>query len=138
MVVATSTAMATSSSSAVPTAANAAPRYFFNSVFFAASVYVYIYIYIYNTEFQFTKPECQPPLWFLKWWSIHGSQAEIIPDVLWNSEPPTKRGSPQLSTHTLKQALLHFTKSYRCTEHHSRYPPTLLLFGSPKLEPSKN
>ena len=39
MVVATSTAMATSSSSAVPTAANAARRYFFNSVFFAASVY---------------------------------------------------------------------------------------------------
>jgi hypothetical protein len=29
--------MATSSSSVVPTAANAAPRYFFNSVFFAAS-----------------------------------------------------------------------------------------------------
>jgi hypothetical protein len=39
MVVATSTAVATSSSSAVPTTANAAPRYFFNSVFFAASVY---------------------------------------------------------------------------------------------------
>jgi hypothetical protein len=39
MVVATSTAVATSSSSAVPTATNAAPRYFFNSVFFAASVY---------------------------------------------------------------------------------------------------
>jgi hypothetical protein len=26
---------------------NAAPRYFFNSVFFGASVYIYIYIYIY-------------------------------------------------------------------------------------------
>jgi hypothetical protein len=81
----------------------------------------------FNTEFQFTKPECQPPLWFLKWWSIHGSQAEIIPDTLWNSVPPTKKGSPPLSTHTLKQALLHFTKSYRCSEYHSRYPPILLF-----------
>jgi hypothetical protein len=39
----------------------------------------------FNTEFQFTKPECQPPMWFLKWWSFHGSQAEIIPDTLWNT-----------------------------------------------------
>ena len=59
--------------------------------------------------------------------TFYEGQAEIIPDVLWNSEPPTKRGNPPLSTHTLKQALLHFTKSYRCTEHHSRYPPTLLF-----------
>uniref|UniRef100_A0A2N9I7Z1 Uncharacterized protein n=1 Tax=Fagus sylvatica TaxID=28930 RepID=A0A2N9I7Z1_FAGSY len=40
MVVATSTAVATSSSSAVPIVENAAPRYFFNSVFFAALVYM--------------------------------------------------------------------------------------------------
>ena len=67
------------------------------------------------------------PTTFTKNWSIHGSQADIIPDILWNSEPPTKRGSPPLSTHTLKQALLHFTKSYRCSEYHSRYPPILLF-----------
>uniref|UniRef100_A0A2N9EIN9 Uncharacterized protein n=1 Tax=Fagus sylvatica TaxID=28930 RepID=A0A2N9EIN9_FAGSY len=68
----------------------------------------------FNTEFQFTKPEV-PATNFgsLKWWSIHGSQAEIIPDTLWNSVPPTKKDDPPLSTHTLKQALLHFTKSYR-------------------------
>uniref|UniRef100_A0A2N9ISP4 Uncharacterized protein n=1 Tax=Fagus sylvatica TaxID=28930 RepID=A0A2N9ISP4_FAGSY len=65
-----------------------------------------------SKEFQFTKPECQP-LWFLKWWSIHGSQAEIIPDTPWNTTPPTTKKDPPLSTKTLKQALLHFTKSYR-------------------------
>uniref|UniRef100_A0A2N9GKC3 Uncharacterized protein n=1 Tax=Fagus sylvatica TaxID=28930 RepID=A0A2N9GKC3_FAGSY len=81
----------------------------------------------FNTEFQFTKPECQPPLWFLKWWSIHGSQAEIIPDTFWNTEPPKSKKDPPLSTKTLKQALLHFTKSYRCSEYHNRYPPILLF-----------
>uniref|UniRef100_A0A2N9H8N5 Uncharacterized protein n=1 Tax=Fagus sylvatica TaxID=28930 RepID=A0A2N9H8N5_FAGSY len=80
----------------------------------------------FSKEFQFTKPECQP-LWFLKWWSIHGSQAEIIPDTPWNTTPPTTKKDPPLSTKTLKQALLHFTKSYRCSEYHSRYPPILLF-----------
>jgi hypothetical protein len=81
----------------------------------------------FSKEFQFTKHECQPPLWFLKWWSIHGSQAEIIPDTPWNTTPPTTKKDPPLSTKTLKQALLHFTKSYRCSEYHSRYPPILLF-----------
>ena len=81
----------------------------------------------FHKEFQFIKKECQPPMWFLKWWSKHGSQAEIIPDTLWNSVPPTKRNDPPLSTHTLKQALHQFIKMYKCTEYNSRFPPILLF-----------
>jgi hypothetical protein len=71
----------------------------------------------FNKEFQFIKSECQPPMWFLKWWSKHGSQAEIIPDTLWNTNPPTSKKDPLLSTRTLKQALLQFIKMNKCTEY---------------------
>ena len=80
-----------------------------------------------HKEYNFIKPECQPPMWFLKWWSKHGSMAEIIPDTLWNTIPPNKHGDPPLSTYTLKQALLHFVKRYKCTEYNSRFP-TILQF----------
>jgi hypothetical protein len=66
-------------------------------------------------------------MWFLKWWSKHGSQAEIIPDTLWNTNPPTSKKDPPLSTRTLKQALLQFIKMYKCTEYNSRFPPILLF-----------
>ena len=81
----------------------------------------------FNKEFQFTKQECQPPMWFLKWWSKHGSQAEIILDTLWNPTRLVTRKDPPLSTHSLKQALLHFIKMYRCTEYNSKFPPILLF-----------
>uniref|UniRef100_A0A2N9FYV9 Uncharacterized protein n=1 Tax=Fagus sylvatica TaxID=28930 RepID=A0A2N9FYV9_FAGSY len=55
-------------------------------------------------------------MWFLKWWSKHGSQAEIIPNTLWNTTIPTKPKDPPLSTHTLKQALLQFIKIYQIKE----------------------
>ena len=82
----------------------------------------------FHKDYQFVKPKCQPPTWFLKWWSKHGSQAEIITDTLWNTTIPTKPKDPPLSTHTLKQALLQFTKMYKCTEYNSRFPPSA-IFG---------
>jgi hypothetical protein len=85
-----------------------------------------------HEKYNFAKPECQPPMWFIKWWSKHGSQAEIIPDTLWI----TKRvhpNDPPLSTHTLREALLHFTKVYKCTEYNSRFPPTLLFCAKYKV-----
>ena len=66
-------------------------------------------------------------MWFLKWWSIHGSQAEIIPDTLWNTEPTKTKKDPPLSTRTLKQALNLFVQMYRCTEYISRFPLVLLF-----------
>jgi hypothetical protein len=35
-----------------------------------------------HEKYNFIKPEYQPPMWFIKWCSKHGSQAEIIPDTL--------------------------------------------------------
>uniref|UniRef100_A0A2N9IR39 Fibronectin type III-like domain-containing protein n=1 Tax=Fagus sylvatica TaxID=28930 RepID=A0A2N9IR39_FAGSY len=67
----------------------------------------------FNKEFQFTKPECQPPMWFLKWWSKHGAQTEIIPDTLWNTVPPKNKQDPPLSTRTIRQALNQFVQMYR-------------------------
>ena len=81
----------------------------------------------FSKDFQFTKPECQPPMWFLKWWSKHGSQTEIISDTLWNTEPPKSKKDPPLSTKTLKQTLNQFVQMYRCTEYISRFPPVLLF-----------
>ena len=81
----------------------------------------------FHKDYQFVKQECQPPMWFLKWWSKHGSQVEIIPDTLWNTTIPTKRNDPPLSTHTLKQALLQFIKMYNCSEYNSRFLPILLF-----------
>ena len=34
-----------------------------------------------HEKYNFVKPECQPPMWFIKWWSKHGSHVEIIPDT---------------------------------------------------------
>jgi hypothetical protein len=76
-------------------------------------------------KYNFIKTECQPPMWFLKWWSKHGCQVEIIPDTLWNTTIPVKPDDPPLSTHTLKEALLHFTKMYKSTEYNSRFPAIL-------------
>jgi hypothetical protein len=81
----------------------------------------------FNKDFQFTKPECQPPMWFLKWWSKHGVQTEIIPDTLWNTVPPKTKKDPPLSTRTIRQALNQFVQMYRCTEYTSRLPPVLLF-----------
>jgi hypothetical protein len=67
------------------------------------------------------KPECQIPMWFLKWWSKYGAQTEIIPDVLQVLEGPKK------STKTLKESLEHFTKMYKCFEYNSNFPPILLF-----------
>uniref|UniRef100_A0A2N9HK97 Uncharacterized protein n=1 Tax=Fagus sylvatica TaxID=28930 RepID=A0A2N9HK97_FAGSY len=67
----------------------------------------------FNKDFQFTKPECQPPMWFLKWWSKHGAQTEIIPDTLWNTVPPKTKKDPPLSTRTIRQALNQFVQMYR-------------------------
>jgi hypothetical protein len=86
-----------------------------------------------HQKYNFIKPECQPPMWFIKWWSKHGSQAEIIPDTLWNTTIPTKPDDPPLSTHTLKQALLHFIKMYKCSEYNSRFPPILLFCAKYKV-----
>ena len=86
-----------------------------------------------HETYNFIKPECQPPIWFIKWWSKHGSQAEIIPDTLWNTKIPTKHGDPPLSTHTLKEALLHFIKMYKCSEYNSRFPPILLFCAKYKV-----
>jgi hypothetical protein len=82
-----------------------------------------------HEKYNFIKPECQPPMWFIKWWSKHGSQAKIITDTLWNTKIPTKPEDPPLSTHTLKEALLHFFKMYKCTEYNSRFPPILLFYA---------
>jgi hypothetical protein len=84
-----------------------------------------------HKDFNIVKPECQILMWFLKWWSKHGAQAEIIPDVL----QVTKQvpGGPELSTHTLKEALLYFTKMYKCSEYNSRFPPTLLFCAKYKV-----
>jgi hypothetical protein len=87
----------------------------------------------FHKDYQFVKQECQPIMWFLKWWSKHGSQAEIIPDTLWNTTIPTKPDHPQLSTHTLKQALLQFIKMYKCSEYNSRFPPILLFCAKYKI-----
>jgi hypothetical protein len=72
-----------------------------------------------HEKYNFTKTECQPPMWFIKWWSKHGSQTEIIPDTLWVTKPPIHPNDPPMSTHTLREALLHFTKLYKCTEYNS-------------------
>uniref|UniRef100_A0A2N9GMH7 Uncharacterized protein n=1 Tax=Fagus sylvatica TaxID=28930 RepID=A0A2N9GMH7_FAGSY len=88
----------------------------------------------FNKDFQFTKPECQPPMWFLKWWSKHGSQTEIIPDTLWNTEPPKTKKDPPLSTRTIRQALNQFVQMYRCREYISRFPPVLLFCFKYKVE----
>ena len=84
-------------------------------------------------KYNFIKPECQPPMWFIKWWSKHGSQAEIIPDTLWNTTIPTKHDDPPLSTHTLKQALLHFIKMFKYSEYNSRFSPILLFYAKFKV-----
>jgi hypothetical protein len=70
-------------------------------------------------------------MWFIKWRSKHGSQAEIIPDVL----QVTKKvpDGPELSTHTLREALLHFTKMYKFTKYNSMFPPTLLFCAKYKV-----
>ena len=86
-----------------------------------------------HEKYNFIKPECQPPIWFIKWWSKHGFQAEIIPDTLWNTKIPTKPSDPPLSTHTLKKALEHFIKFYKCTEYNSKFPPTLLFCAKYKV-----
>jgi hypothetical protein len=86
-----------------------------------------------HEKYNFIKPECQPPMWFIKWWSKHGSQTEIIPDTLWNTKIPTHPDDPPLSTHTLWEALLHFTKMYRCSEYNSRFPPILLFCAKYKV-----
>ena len=72
-----------------------------------------------HEKYNFTKTECQPPMWFIKWWSKHDSQTEIIPDTLWVTKPPIHPNDPPMSTHTLREALLHFTKLYKCTEYNS-------------------
>ena len=86
-----------------------------------------------HEKYNFVKPECQPPMWFIKWWSKHGSQAEIIPDTLWITKLPVHPNDPPLSTHTLREALLHFIKSYKCTEYNSRFPPILLFCAKYKV-----
>jgi hypothetical protein len=86
-----------------------------------------------HEKYKFIKPECQPPMWFIKWWSKHGSQAKIIPDTLWNTKIPTKPDDPPVSTHTLKEALSHFIKMYKCTEYNNKFPPILLLCAKYKV-----
>jgi hypothetical protein len=68
-----------------------------------------------SKEFNIIKPECQIPMWFLKWWSQHGAQAKIFPDVLQTEQ----------STKTLKESFLHFTKTYKFSEYNSNFPPIL-------------
>ncbi len=80
-----------------------------------------------HEKYNFVKLECQPPKWFIKWWSKHGCQAEIIPNTLWVTKPPVKPTDPPLSTHILREALLHFKKMYKCSEYNSRFPPILLF-----------
>ena len=72
-------------------------------------------------------------MWFLKWWFKHGCQAEIILDTLWNTTIPVKLDDPPLSTHTLKEALLHFTKMYKSTEYNSRFPAILQFCAKYKV-----
>ena len=86
-----------------------------------------------NEKYNFIKTECQPPMWFLKWWFRHGCQAEIILDTLWNTTIPVKLDDPPLSTHTLKEALLHFTKMYKTTEYNSRFPAILQFCAKYKV-----
>uniref|UniRef100_A0A2N9G049 Uncharacterized protein n=1 Tax=Fagus sylvatica TaxID=28930 RepID=A0A2N9G049_FAGSY len=69
-------------------------------------------------EFNIVKPDCQIPMWFLKWWSKHGAQVEIIPDVLQD---------PEKSTKTLRESLLHFAKMYKSSKYNSKSPPILLF-----------
>ena len=80
-----------------------------------------------HEKYDFTKPKWQPPMLFIKWWSKHGSQAEIIPDTLWVTKIPVHHNDPPLSTYTLRETLLHFTKMYKCSEYNSRFPPILLF-----------
>ena len=71
-----------------------------------------------SQEFNIIKLECQIPIWFLKWWSIHGAQTEIISDVLQD---------PKKSTNTLRESLLHFTKMYKSSEYNSNFPPNIAI-----------
>ena len=71
-----------------------------------------------NKEFNIIKPKCQIPMWFLKGWAQHGSQAEILPESLQNLEKSTK---------TLRESLLHFTTMYKTSEYNSNFPPILLF-----------
>ena len=57
-------------------------------------------------------------MWFLKWWYQHGAQAEIFSNVLQDLETSTK---------TLRESLLHFTKTYKFSEYNSNFPPILLF-----------
>ena len=72
-----------------------------------------------NKEFNIIKPKCQIPMWFLKWWSQHGAQAEIFPNVLQTKE----------SIKTPRESLLHFTKTYKFSEYNSNFPPILLSYA---------
>lgn len=73
------------------------------------------------------------PCGLLKWWSKHGSQAEIISDTLWNTKIPIKPDDPPVSTHTLKEALIHFSKMYKCSEYNSIFPLILLFCAKYKV-----
>jgi hypothetical protein len=70
-----------------------------------------------SKEFNIIKPKCQIPIWFLKWWSKHGAQAEIILDVLQFKD----------STKTLREALLHFMEKYKFSEYNGNFPAILLF-----------
>jgi hypothetical protein len=73
-----------------------------------------------NKEFNITKPECQIPIWFLKWWAQHGSQSEILPDSLQDLGKNTK---------TLRESLLHFATMFKTSEYNSNFPPILLFYA---------
>ena len=55
-------------------------------------------------------------MWFLKWWSKHDAQAEIIPDVLQVTEQVP--GGPPKSFTTLRATLENFTKMYKWSKYH--------------------
>ena len=57
-------------------------------------------------------------MWFLKWWTQHGSQTEILPDSLQDLEKSTK---------TLRESLLHFIIMYKTSKCNSNFPPILLF-----------
>jgi hypothetical protein len=52
---------------------------------------------------------------------------------LWITKLPVHPNDPPLSTHTVREALLHFIKSYKCTEYNSRFPPILLFCAKYKV-----
>jgi hypothetical protein len=78
-----------------------------------------------SKEFNIVKSECQIPMWFLKWWSKHGAQTEIIPDKLQVTEQVP--GGPKISTYTLRESLEHFTKMYKWSKYYSNFPLVLLF-----------